>query len=156
MANPPTGNRQRHTTLACLLLFALILSLSSPAMVLGAEKTKLPAGVVALSESVMPWDDAKAFCAERGGKLPLIAGLSKWNGEKPPKANVPIAGFGKEGLPWNTVGLPSGSYWTGTLDADDPNISWYFYEDGGNGKVSLDIVFNDASSGETNRVVCVP
>jgi hypothetical protein len=105
---------------ALLIMLAFI----CPAAVFAAEK--LPSGFIAMSDAQMKWADAKNFCAQKGGKLPLVGGNNKL--DKVPKGTS-IDGFGAVGDAWPT-GLPLGKfgdpldYWTGTEDSRDPDTSW--------------------------------
>ncbi|GHV54844.1 hypothetical protein FACS1894206_08510 [Deltaproteobacteria bacterium] len=112
----------------------------------------LPSGFLALydpgsSPPYLYFSNALAFCAGQGGHLPRIKGaVSRASSEENP--HDPIEGFGRFGERWPS-GLPSHIYWTGTVIANEPGLSW--------------IVFNDyvvsAGGGRQNsgkRVVCVP
>ena len=131
-----------------LKLFVLAVMLAVPGMASAADQ--LPKGFIALSESEMTWDDARDFCRQRGGRLPLISGSGSL-------ANVPsgtpIDGFGSRGAPWPS-GLPSDLYWTGTAGSDGSGEVWRAVDYGGNGGGGKVHVFNDARSGVC-RVVCV-
>ncbi len=113
-----------------------------------AETANLPAGFIARSEKHMPWNEAVAFCKERGGRLPLVAGLTQWDGMNPPIKNIPIDGFGNHGRPWDEVGLPVGPYWTGTVAPDFPDTPTIV--DNFGGMVDFSDRMNDSAA------ACVP
>ena len=126
------------------VIFAFILSLSFPAAVFAAEN--LPDGFIAISEDKMNWADAKAWCEQQGGKLPLIDG-SESIGEIP--QGTSIDGFGTKGAPWPD-GLPIEFYWTGTEYSGHPRHSWLIVNSGGY------ISDNFVTQGNGRSVVCVP
>ena len=101
---------------------------------------------IAISDSRMTWADAKAYCQQKGGRLPLIGGSSSLSSV--PKG-APLDGFGTEGGPIPT-GLPGGTYWTGTEGGAGPRYSWFVFE--GGGKVGV----NSGHQSYGLRVVCVP
>jgi len=126
-----------------LKLFALAVMLVVPAMASAADK--LPEGFIAMSESEMTWDQAKAWCQERGGRLPLIGGSSSLRDvPRDPSAD----GFGYVGGP-GASGLPGGRYWTDTEVADNPGYSWIVVDDGG-------LILSHRRQSSQGRVVCVP
>ena len=114
------------------------------------EEALKAAGFIALSESLMTWTDAVAYCRQQGGRLPRINNSDSWDGANPPMANVSIDVFRTAGVPWAEFGLPSDIYWTGTADAVRQGRSWIVYDNGGR--------VNGVSfpHGFTSRVVCVP
>jgi hypothetical protein len=120
------------------------------------EAAAKAAGFIALSESTMTWADAKAYCRQQGGKLPLIGGSTSLYST--PEEGTPIDGFGAMGGPWQ-CDLPADNwYWTGTEVNDLPGYSWI--AGGGFGKVS---VLGRATLGNrgglqsiSNRAACVP
>lgn len=122
---------------ALLIMCAFIF----PAAAFAAEK--LPAGFIAVSEKGMEWDKAKAFCEQKGGKLPLINGIA--SSKSIPKGAA-IDGFGTGGGPW-PEGLPAGIYWLGTEHS--PRNSWAI---GGGKKSRVDYA---GQSGD-HRAACVP
>ena len=129
-----------------LKLFVLAVMLAVPAMASTADP--LPEGFIAVSESNMTWADAKAWCQQHGGKLPLIGGsdsLTRADVDQGP----PIDGFGVRGAPW-PPGLPSDYYWTGAENDADPGRSWVVYDF--DGKVG--VASGPQSRG--HRVFCVP
>jgi len=73
---------------------------------------EMPAGFIALSEDRMNWADAKAWCEQQGGRLPLIGGSESLGRDDAGRQGTPIDGFGAVRDPW--PGLPDGTYWTGT------------------------------------------
>ena len=108
--------------------------------------SKMPTGFIVLSKSRMPWNEAKAYCQQRGGKLPLI-GDSNNRSEIFP--GTPIDGFGTVDGPW-PKGLPSDSYWTGTAHSDDPSSAWVVNDSRGD---FSSVYFHMRRS--DNGVVCV-
>ena len=69
----------------------------------------------------MTWADAKAFCQQKGGRLPLIDNSNSL-GSVPSGATVD--GFGAVGAPWPS-GLRNDNYWMGTVKpAPGPATSW--------------------------------
>ena len=105
-------------------IFAAILAL--PAMANAASD--LPAGFIALSDTVMTWAEAKSFCQQKGGRLPLIDGsTSLWETPK----GTPVDGFGAVGAPWPSD-LPNAVYWTGTEFSIGPGHSWRIGDRSGN------------------------
>ena len=126
------------------LVFAFILLLSFPAAAFAAEN--LPPGFIALSESDLTWEQAKAWCQQRGGRLPLI-GASNSLGSVP--TGTSIDGFGTVGAPW-PPGLPGGLCWAGTVDSDYSDYSWLVNAGGG----VVDVYVSHQSS--NLRAACVP
>jgi hypothetical protein len=108
---------------------------------------ELSTGFIALSDTRMPWAEAKAWCASKGGRLPLIDGKSALSRVSD---TATIDGFGKRDTPWASTGLPGDRYWTGTEDSVYPGYLWVVVD--GNGKVYVlsYVQRNDC------RVVCVP
>jgi len=133
--------------LSCSFVLSLCLLLALPAVAGAAEK--LPPGFIAVSDSTLNWSDAKAFCQQHGGKLPLINGSASlaWGSIS---SGAAIDGFGAKGAPWPS-GLPGDNYWTGTEDAGDPGDSWIVHDHDGNVYVN-----SLHQSGDVGRVVCVP
>ena len=133
--------------LACLLVFTFIFSLGFSAGAFAAEK--LPPGVIAVAESPMNWSDAKTYCQQQGGRLPHIN-----NSDSLAMADrsqiTHIDGFGAPGGPWPS-GLPIGTFWTDTVNADSPDSSWIVSDLVGG--VDVVNVFNQSA---TARVACVP
>jgi alpha-tubulin suppressor-like RCC1 family protein/putative hemolysin len=66
---------------------------------------------IAIAESPMAWADAKAYCQQRGGRLPLIDG-----GTTGPY-KIAHSSATASSLDWLIV-LPFGEYWTGTESSD--------------------------------------
>lgn len=111
-------------------------------------------GFTALSESRMNWADAKAFCQQKGGRLPHINNSESFTRSERDKITH-IDGFGAEGRPWAEVGLPSGyEYWTGTEYPDNPRYSWFVYSR--DGKVFITDGVGYYNKFNYLRVVCVP
>ena len=130
---------------AFLLVPALIFSLCFSAVAFAAEK--LPPGFSASAPGEMKWSDAKAFCASKGGKLPLIGDKNKLP-SKEVTAGIPIDGFGSRGAKWPS-GLPDGRFWTGA-ERGNAGDAWYVTDKEGN------VYVNSADQGNTFRVFCVP
>jgi len=132
--------------LARLLVCTLIFALSLPA-VAGAA-SDLPDGFIALSESYMTWDQAKTWCRQRGGRLPLLDGSN--SRANPFVISGAIDGFGAVGARWPS-GLPNGNYWTGT------DCRFFFgpfvvFPIG----TKINCVTADDTEHSIGRVVCVP
>ncbi|MDR2696736.1 MAG: hypothetical protein LBC79_10220 [Deltaproteobacteria bacterium] len=109
----------------------------------------MPAGFIALSEFPMTGNEAKAFCARHGGRLPRVNG-SDYLAWLEIAAETPIEGFGAQSASWPS-GLPGSAYWTGTGGlAANPDHLWILIND--NGRVA---VFNPYP-GWTHRALCVP
>jgi hypothetical protein len=127
--------------------------LAVPAMASAADP--LPDGFIAVvADSRMTWDDAKAFCQERGGKLPLIDGSESLTRNDANKPGTPVDGFGAFRAPW-PAGLPRGFYWTGTVFVDSPfadkhTSMWTVMESNG------EVAFTGRNQADTRNVVCVP
>ena len=88
----------------------------------------LPAGFIAVEQTRMTWSEAKNFCEQKGGRLPLVGGR-----ESLALANyspgILIESFGRDGPPdvdRCPAGLSSGDYWTGTdfPSTNHPNSAW--------------------------------
>jgi TPR repeat protein len=111
---------------------------------------------IAVSSTTMNWSDAKAFCQQKGGRLPRMNNSDSWAWGNHDKITH-IDGFGAPGALWPSD-LPGGSYWAGTEDTDVSVLSWLVLGgDGGGvidfgGKVHVGRA-NRQSSG--SRVVCV-
>jgi hypothetical protein len=132
--------------LGATLVFPLIFALGLPTAVFAAEN--LPPGFIALSESKMNLADAKAFCQQKGGRLPLIDGST--SSLRPIPQGTVIDGFGAVGDPWPS-GLPGGWYGTGTEIIGEPGIIWVVHVGVGGKVVARNFRQDDAT-----RVVCVP
>jgi len=92
-----------------------------------AEEAAKAAGFIALAPDDMTWDDAKAYCASKGGRLPLIDGKKILSFSSNTAAfgipkGTPIDGFDSVG-----ANCPSGlsrswmHYWTGTEMSNFPD-----------------------------------
>ena len=127
-----------------LFMCTLIFAVGLPAAAFAAEK--LPSGFIALSESEMNWSDAKAFCQQQGGRLPLINGSSRLS-SVPQRASVD--GFGTVGTPWPSA-PPKGRYWAGTEDSSRPDYSCIVLAFDGKVRVG------GGRKSNVNRVICVP
>ena len=126
-------------------VFVLATMLAVPAM--ASVTSQVPAGFIALSESYMTWADAKAYCQQRGGRLPLIDGSN--SRANPFVMSGAIDGFGAVGARWPT-GLPNGNYWTGT----DCRFFGPFVVFPISAKINC--VIADDTEHSFGRVVCVP
>ena len=130
-----------------LIVFVLAAMLAVPEM--ASADDKLPAGFIALSEDRMTWDQAKAYCQQQGGKLPLVGGNASRAGDDI-RAGTPLDGFGVVNAKW-PVGLPGYCYWTGTENgSDNPGYSWIACYDGSGVDISNSVQSDPIS------VVCVP
>jgi len=109
--------------------------------------TESAAEFIALSDTEMTWGQAKAFCQQQGGRLPLIGDSNSLHDVF---KGTPIDGFGAVGAPWPAGLLPAGLYWTGTVTLN-PEASWVVNGDYGDVGVNLSL-----HQGSTGRVVCVP
>ena len=110
----------------------------------------LPAGFIALSKKEMTWDEAKTFCEQQGGRLPLIDG-KKSRRKVYSHLKPPIDGFGTGWAPW-PAGLPSESYWSGSeAIGPRPVESWAI----GHDKWSHIIAYQRRQTAPL-RVLCVP
>ena len=133
-------------------VFVLSAMLAVPGMASAADP--LPEGFIALSESKMNWADAKAFCEQQGGRLPLIDGNESL-GEIP--SGTTVDGFGivvgaANSTRWHTA-LPNGfrdSYWTGTARTDTDRMWTVVHQ---NSFFSTSPEHPTASS---NWAICVP
>jgi hypothetical protein len=171
-STPFIRSGKRLNVLACLFAFFFIFSLGLPDVAdafFWTKKTEqsteespsrneplktdaasdLPAGFIALSDTEMPWAEAKAWCAARGGRLPLINGANALSNVDD---TAIIDGFGKVGTAWSPIGLPRGYYWSGTEYSDYPGFSWSVNGYGGGAYFN---VYND-DKGFASRVACVP
>ena len=128
------------------VIFGFILSLSFPASVFAAEN--LPAGFITVSETPMTWADAKAYCQQQGGKLPLMGDSESLAADDISKRIPPVDGFGPIGDPWPS-GLSFAYYWSGTVNSDRSGESWVVLP--GNG---IDVSNNIQSL--QFQLVCVP
>lgn len=112
------------------------------------------AGFIAYSEKPMTWKEAKAYCARHGGKLPRVNNSDTWDGKNPPARGVIIDGFGYGGRSWGDVGVPSGTYWTGTVNPHNLyHNPWYVTDQGGYGGIAI---YNNDNSTSVHFVLCVP
>jgi hypothetical protein len=106
-------------------------------------------GFIAQSESGMNWADAKAFCEQKGGRLPLSGGSASIG--KAPEKGTAVEGFGALGdAPWPSA-LPNNRFWTGTEDSGYPAESWTIIGVSGGG-----FSVRPAPKKESCRAVCVP
>ena len=78
---------------------------------------------IALAPGIMTWEDARAYCARLGGRLPLINGSETWTWDAG-GASVSIDGFGADGGLW-PAGVPADIYWTGTEVRGRPDAAWF-------------------------------
>ena len=118
--------------------------------------------IIAISDSGMNWNAAKAWCQEKGGRLPLINGAASLSMEKANKilissGEIKVEGFGfiridynfrRSTTPWPS-GLPHGLYWMGTVDSVHSDRSWFV--DGQQGEIIVDLDIQ----GYPFRAVCV-
>jgi hypothetical protein len=118
-----------------------------------------PVEFIAVHDTPVTYEQAKAWCKERGGRLPRIndaASLTLVQITAPRTAHIDGFGQIKTGdrpvywsTPWETR-LPRYTYWTGTEDSARPGTSWIVGN--GNGNV---FIGSDRHSYQ-NRVACVP
>jgi len=105
---------------------------------------------IAQSESPMTWSEAKAFCRQRGGRLPRVNNSDSWaTAERIDVRLIHVDGFGAYLDPWPS-GLPGSNYWTGTEYPDAPGRSWFVHNDNGSISVPQHLQSNAYS------VVCIP
>lgn|GEM_PF-2354065 len=149
--------REKHFKgLARLFAFILIFSLNLPAVAeeaSEAEESTVPYGFIAVSQSAMTWDEAKNFCQQQGGRLPLVNDRTNLT-SRDIATRMRIDGFGPTGSRWPT-GLPGyRSYWTGTSGSFSPRtnrtVRPYVVE-----KTLLQRVRATAAQYRTTHVVCV-
>jgi hypothetical protein len=107
------------------------------------------AGFIVMAPTALNWADAKAFCQQQGGRLPLVNDSDSWALRARDQVTH-IDGFGKLGRPWNEVGMDSVNYWTGTVQSEGQDRSWIVHVNVG--RVSATSRRQD----DTIRVVCVP
>jgi hypothetical protein len=88
----------------------------------------LPAWVIAIGPEKMNWNDAKDYCASKGGKMPLIGGRSSLDITTVSKG-MSIDGFGSVGAKWPSD-LPLTCYWSGTVNSDNPDSPFVIIRDG--------------------------
>ena len=110
-------------------LLTLVFSFCLPLPSMADAADALPPGFIAISDTTMTWDQAKAFCKQQGGRLPLIGVNNSIGGVHVPNGTS-IDGFGAVGDPW-PAGLPNGDYWTDTVYSVLTDFSWYVGDYGG-------------------------
>jgi len=140
-------------------LFAFGDAAPSSASGSASAQTSAIAEFIAVSESPMNWRDARAWCEQQGGRLPLINGAASLTATQIiDPGTVFIDGFGQINTGqsfanWNTPwpsGLPYDFYWTGTGRAGRLGLSWSIDGNGGF------IFVGDRHQSLGSRVVCVP
>jgi len=87
-------------------------------------------GFIAMSESPMTWMDAKNYCEQESGELPLINDSESWAERGVSFISDDIDGFGIIGGRWPDK-VPDSRYWTGAVDSARSNSSWLVYKHGG-------------------------
>lgn len=65
------------------------------------------AGFLAMSDDLLLYEDAVAFCRKHGGRLPRINNSNFWDGDNPPQRGIKIDGFGYGHRPFEKTGLPA-------------------------------------------------
>jgi len=145
--------------LCCIFLLCLVVQSGNALASESVAKPSLPYGFIALAPKAMTWGDAKAYCEHQGGRLPLINGSTSWGScvsllsfrsSSGFYSSGSVDGFGAIGRPWPS-GLPSDTYWSGTVCPDIRGNSWVI--DVNNNNVNVII---DAPYYEEHRVICVP
>ena len=152
----------RFVSHSLVLSLCLLLSLPTGAdAFLKIDKAGTAAGFNAVSESPMTWADAKAWCEQQGGRLPLINGAvsQSWGQVRGEPGAVLIDGFGPITTgpnwpadwttPWPS-GLSSGYYWTGTERNEVPDLSWIVRD------YDTIVRVSDGIQSIGYRVACVP
>ena len=94
--------------------------------------------IIAISDSGMNWNAAKAWCQHKGGRLPLINGAASLSSELAmdlviSSGGLRVDGFGfikggKDISDWATPwpsDLPIDHYWMGTADPDNSALPFY-------------------------------
>jgi hypothetical protein len=112
-----------------LLPFLVCLLFALPAVAFAAGP--LPAGFMAFAPDLMSQKDAEAYCASKGGRLPLVNNSATYDGRSDVSS---IDGFGSVGSPWPKE-LPGGrtdGYWTGTAHERRDGELWFVVNDSGN------------------------
>ena len=134
---------------SCIYSLLIVVGLLLPSLALGAEgKGEVkPAGFIALSASDMTWDEAKAYCQQQGGKLPLVGGSN--SRDRAPK-DTHIDGFGAVGAPWPS-GMPREVFWTATANTSNPGYSWSAANTDGN----ISVFFFEQKD-KACRAACIP
>jgi hypothetical protein len=157
--------------LSCSLALSLCLLLSLPAVAdaffTKKDKAADKQGFIAVSESPLRWADAKAWCEQQDGRLPLLNGAASLtrNQIRDPKT-VRIDGIGQintgpgDGYnfadfttPWPSDILPGPNlrlYWTGTEDSENSGVFWHF------GQQKDLVLVNRQSQSDNARAACVP
>ena len=125
-----------------LFVFTLVFSLGLPLAACSGEK--LPKGFIAMSEEPLNWEDAKAFCESKGGKLPQINASG---------AKRAIDNFGTEDGPW-PQGFTQCQYWTDSVATGYENYATRVLPGGPSNSPRID--FNSAQKSSKLRAVCVP
>ena len=110
-----------------------------------AEAAFKSAGFIASSDSSMAWPEAKKYCQQQGGRLPLIDDSESLRSVS---NGAQIEGFGPVGEHWPSC-LDRGSYWTDTQVDFYPSKSWIVYVLGNSWSVGA------ANKSGSYRVVCV-
>lgn len=144
------GNRRGFVA---IYLLTLIFLLGMPILGEAEDEWMKSSGIIAISDSSMNWIDAKAYCQQKGARLPLINGAASLSDEQmvnlfESSGGIKIEGFGTGGGSWPS-GLPSDLYWTGTVNSDYSDRSWYVVAFGG--KVYVD----NTDQSYDSRIFCV-
>jgi len=108
---------------------------------------------IAQADEPMTWADAKAWCEQKGGRLPRVEGSDSWAWADREKVTR-IDGFGVPGAPWPS-NLPGVTHWSGTeaSDPDRPNRAWVIRVPGAGGNVVNGVIDWQTT---LHRVICVP
>ena len=125
-----------------------------------AQKAAKTAGFIAIAPDGMTWNEAKSFCASKGGLLPLIGGKNSDDFYNAIDEGTPIDGFGSVGTKWPS-GLPDVNYWTGTkyvgsvISTTGEILTVTVKNNNGHSQDTVGV--STASDKDTRvRVVCVP
>jgi hypothetical protein len=140
----PDKARVRGLVPLCVFTLMSLVCLSAPVAAEAADSK--PAGFAALAPGKMTWSEAQAYCASKGGKLPLVGGSKSFSA---PAMGMSVDGFGSVGATWPSD-VPAGYYWTGTENSRAPEQS--VIVDVKRGNVNLGI----GKQKHAHSVVCVP
>jgi hypothetical protein len=137
------------TVLSAFCLQAFCLGLTSMA------KADPPDGIIALSDKKLTLLEAKKFCRQKEGRLPLVNGADFLEGyDDENKERVTIDGFSNIGAAWPD-GLPDEFFWSGTkAEKDNPNRVYLISS--GDGHVRAEIFYDINYAELTAFAACAP